>query len=83
MRAGRLRIVDNHQVDSLNALVMDFALPASLFVATASASRSQMFAQAPLFAILGVVMLVLFLGWYSRYDCLFAETPRPTRRCRR
>ena len=37
----RLRIVDNHQVDSLNALVMDFALPASLFVATASATRSR------------------------------------------
>ena len=47
--AGRLRIVDNHHVDGLNALVMDFALPASLFVATASAPRSEMFAQAPLF----------------------------------
>jgi malonate transporter and related proteins len=62
--AGRLRIVDNHQLDGLNALVMDFALPASLFVATASASRSQTFAQAPLFAILGVVMLLLYLAWY-------------------
>ncbi len=62
--AGRLRTVDNHQVDGLNALVMDFALPASLFVATASASRSQTFAQAPLFAILGVVMLLLYLAWY-------------------
>lgn len=62
--AGRLRIVDNHQVDGLNALVMDFALPASLFVATASAPRSEMFAQAPLFAVLGGVMLVLYLAWY-------------------
>ena len=62
--AGRLRIVDNHNVDSLNALVMDFALPASLFVATASAPRSEMFAQAPLFAILGVVMLMLYLVWF-------------------
>ena len=62
--AGRLRIVDNHQVDGLNALVMNFALPASLFAATASAPRSEMFAQAPLFAILGVIMLVLFLAWY-------------------
>ena len=42
--AGRSRIVDNHQVDGLNALVMDFALPASLFMATASASREQLFA---------------------------------------
>ncbi|CAH2409606.1 AEC family transporter [Mesorhizobium escarrei] len=62
--AGRLRMVDNQQVDSLNALVMNFALPASLFAATASAPRSQLFAQAPLFLILGAVMLVLFLAWY-------------------
>lgn len=62
--AGRLRIVDNHQVDGLNALVMDFALPASLFVATASASRAQMFAQAPLFGILCLVMLLLYFAWY-------------------
>lgn len=34
-----IRDIDNHHVDELNAFVMDFALPASLFVATASASR--------------------------------------------
>lgn len=62
--AGRLHIVDNHQVDGLNALVMDFALPASIFVATASASRREMLEQAPLFAILSGVMLMLYLGWY-------------------
>lgn len=62
--AGRLHVVDNHQVDGLNALVMDFALPASIFVATASASRSEMLEQAPLFTILSAVMLLLYLGWY-------------------
>ena len=62
--AGRLRMVDNQHVDSLNALVMNFALPASLFAATASAPRSELFAQAPLFLILGAVMLVMFLAWY-------------------
>lgn len=62
--AGRLGIVDNGRVDSLNTLVMSFALPASLFVATASASRSEMLGQAPLFAILGAVMLLLYLAWY-------------------
>ena len=36
--AGRMRTIDNHYVDEINALVMDFALPASLFVATASIS---------------------------------------------
>jgi malonate transporter len=44
--AGKFHIVDNHHVDGFNALVMNFALPASLFAATASASRSQMIEQA-------------------------------------
>ncbi len=39
--AGKLRIIDNSRVDGFNALVMDFALPAALFVATASAPRSE------------------------------------------
>lgn len=62
--AGKLRIVDNARLDSLNALVMDFALPASLFVATASASRREMIEQAPLFAVFGAVMLAVWLIWY-------------------
>jgi predicted permease len=37
--AGRLRVVDNKNVDSLNAVVMNFSLPASLLEATASAPR--------------------------------------------
>jgi malonate transporter and related proteins len=61
--AGKLHIVDNHQVNSLNALVMDFSLPASLFAATAAAPRSEMLAQAPLFVILGVVMLLVYGAW--------------------
>lgn len=64
--AGRMHIVENHQVDSLNKLVMDFALPASVFAATASAPRSEMLAQAPLFAVSGGVMLLLYLVWYVR-----------------
>lgn len=62
--AGRHRIVDNQHVDSLNDLVMGFALPASLFAATASASRAEMIAQVPLFFILGAAMLAIFLVWY-------------------
>jgi malonate transporter len=34
--AGWIREIDNHHVKELNALVTDFALPAALFVATAS-----------------------------------------------
>lgn len=62
--AGRFRVVDNRQVASLNTFVMSFALPASIFVATASAPRSQMLAQGPLFAVLGAVMLLLYGVWY-------------------
>jgi malonate transporter len=63
--AGRFRVVDNHQVDGLNALVMDFALPASLFAATASASRHEMLEQAPLFLVFGLTMLLLYVAWYA------------------
>lgn len=62
--AGKLHVVDNLHVDALNALVMDFALPASLFAATASASRREMIDQVPLFLVLGVTMLLLYLAWY-------------------
>jgi len=61
--AGRFRVVENHHVDGFNALVMDFALPASLFVGTASAPRDEMFAQGPLFAIFGGMMLILYFAW--------------------
>jgi malonate transporter and related proteins len=61
--AGKLHIVDNHQVNGLNALVMDFSVPASLFAATAAAPRSEMLAQAPIFATLGVVMLLVYAAW--------------------
>jgi malonate transporter len=62
--AGRFKIVENHHVDGLNTLVMSFALPASLFAATASAPRGELLSQAPLFAILGGVMLLVYLAWY-------------------
>ena len=55
--ADRMRALDDHHVGKLDALVIDFALPASLFVATASSSRSEMMAQGPLFAMLGAVTL--------------------------
>lgn len=63
--AGRFGIVENHHVDGFNKLVMSFALPASLFVAMASAPRGEMVAQAPLAFLLGLAMLVLFAAWYA------------------
>jgi malonate transporter len=59
----------------LNALVMDFALPASLFVATASTPRNEMLAQGPLLEILGAVMLVTYLLWYV-FQHQVSKTPK-------
>ena len=72
--AGRRGTIDNHHVGELNALVMNFALPASLFVATASTSRHEMIAQGPLFAILSAVMLVPYLLWYFFPASAFEST---------
>ena len=58
--AGWIRDVDNHHVAELNALVMDFALPASLFVATASTSGAVLSEQWPLLVVFTVSMLALY-----------------------
>ncbi|OPY98769.1 malonate decarboxylase subunit [Bradyrhizobium sacchari] len=72
--AGRFRIVDNGHVEGLNALVMDFALPASLFAATASAPHDGITGQAPVFLVFGVTMLVIYAGWYWFERSLLAVT---------
>ena len=63
--AGRRRAIDNHHVGELNALVMQFALPASLFVATASTPRANMLGEGSLFLVLGLVMMALYVAWYG------------------
>lgn len=73
--AGRLDVVNNKNVDSLNAVVMNFALPASLLEATASASRGELLAQVPLFVIFSVVMLLVFMAWYL-YQARSSEAGR-------
>jgi malonate transporter len=69
--AGWIRDIDNHHVDELNALVMDFALPASLFVVTASTSRAVIVAQWPLLVVLIVSMLALYTLSYWMQRRLF------------
>jgi malonate transporter and related proteins len=58
--AGWIRDVDNHHVAGLNALVMDFAVPAALFVATASTARRMLLTQWPLLLALLVLMLTRY-----------------------
>src|SRR5258707_2504966 len=62
-------------VAELNALVMDFALPASLFVATATTSRAVLLAQWPLLLVFIVSMLALYALSYWMQRRLFGLEP--------
>lgn len=62
--AGRLHRIDNRHVAGLNSLVMEFSLPAALFMATVSTPRGEMIEQGPFFAILCVAMLIPYLLWF-------------------
>jgi malonate transporter len=62
--AGRTGVIENKNVSALNALVMNFAVPASAFVAIASAPRGEMLQQGWLFSIEAAVMLVVYALWY-------------------
>ncbi len=58
--AGWTRDIDNHHVAELTALVMDFAVPASLFVATAQTPRTLLLQQGNLIAVLAISMLLIY-----------------------
>jgi malonate transporter len=65
--AGRVKEFDSNQVAGINELVLDFALPASLFVGTVTTSRDQLLQQGPLIlalliSMVGLYVIVLFLG---------------------
>lgn len=75
--AGWIREIDNRHVDELNVLVTDFALPAALFVATASAPWSLVNAQWPLLMVLTASTLLLYGLAYSMQRWLFRVPPGP------
>ncbi|HEX7816449.1 AEC family transporter [Dyella sp.] len=62
--AGRWRIVDNSNVAQLNAVVMRYAIPASLLAATAMTPRAAMLAQWPIVVILGAAMMLVYPCWF-------------------
>jgi malonate transporter len=62
--AGWTRDVKNDHVAELNALVMDFAIPAAIFTTVAQASRETLFVQLPLAAILCSSMLLIYCAVY-------------------
>jgi malonate transporter and related proteins len=58
--AGWLRDIDNRHVTELNALVMDFALPAALFVAMAQTPRTVLLQQGSLIGVIALSMLAIY-----------------------
>jgi len=73
--AGWVRDIDNHHLSELNALVMDFALPAALFVATASTPWAVLVAQWPLLLVLTATALLLYGLAYAMQRWLFSLNP--------
>lgn len=73
--AGSRQRVDNQHIESLNTLVMRFALPCSLFVTTASASLTLLREQVSLFVLLVVSMLLLFGLSYLMQRRLWRQDP--------
>ena len=69
--AGWIRDVDNHHVSQLNALVMDFALPASLFVAMATTPSRVLLSQWPIFVTFLLSYLILYAVSYALQRNLF------------
>ena len=63
--AGRFGRIGQPAVGPLNTLVMEYALPAALFVGTATAPRAVLFKQSAAFPVLGLAMLLPFAGWYA------------------
>jgi len=66
--AGARRIVDNQQVRSLNLLVMRFALPCALFLATAQTPQAELRSKVNLIVVLAGSMWVVYgvCYWWQR-----------------
>lgn len=65
---GRLHKFDNDQMQGLNKVVLDIALPAALFVSITSASREELFSDlnltiASLVVVIGMFLLSFLLCW--------------------
>jgi malonate transporter and related proteins len=73
--AGWTRDVDNKHVGELNALVMDFAVPAAIFAAVVQQSRSALLDQLPLAAIVTVSMLIIYFLTYVLAIKAFGASP--------
>jgi malonate transporter and related proteins len=74
--AGLTKDIDNRNIGSLNALVMDFALPAALFTAMAQTPRDAMAEQAGLAFVMLFAMLIIFALTFISETRLFGMDRR-------
>jgi malonate transporter len=59
--AGRRKLVDNKNVSSLNVMLMQFALPLTLFISIAKTPQSVILQNGPLALVLGLGMVVVYV----------------------
>ena len=62
--AGKFKRIDNKRVAELNTLVMEYALPASLFAATWRTPRQALIGQWPMVIVLGLGMVIIYVITY-------------------
>ena len=73
--AGWTRDVSNTHVAELNAMVMDFAIPAAILATVAQASRQMLIAQMPLVGILSLSMLLVYAATYLMARWVYKVAP--------
>ncbi|SFN39013.1 malonate transporter [Izhakiella capsodis] len=74
--AGKAKMVDNNNVSLLNVFVMDFALPATLFSATAQTPWSGIIARSPLIVVLIGAMWITYAAVYFLAIRIFKKSPQ-------
>ena len=72
---GWTRDVDNHHVGELNALVTDFAVPASIFAAGVSHSRITPNDHLGVAGVMTAIMLLMYAGVFVMARRAFGSTP--------
>ncbi|HAU5647456.1 AEC family transporter [Serratia nevei] len=74
--AGKSKMVNNQDVSMINTFVMDFALPAALFIATIQTPWEGIVAQSTLILILMLVMWITFAAIYFLATKVFNKSPQ-------
>lgn len=69
--SGKKRVFDGEDAKKFNKVVLDYALPAALFVSIAQASREMLYSDLNLFLVSLAVIMGCFMGVYYIYKLCF------------